>query len=67
MTSRRDLIKAGAMVAMAGAVPSSVTLADPMPEQHKLAASARRPLAGARTAGRNIPPAEHREPERVGL
>ena len=27
MTSRRDLIKAGAMAAMAGAVPSSVTLA----------------------------------------
>ena len=38
MTSRRDLIKAEAMAAMAGAVPSSVTLGDPMPEQHKLAA-----------------------------
>ena len=38
MTSRRDLIKAGAMAAMAGAVPSSVTLAEPAPAQNKLAA-----------------------------
>ena len=38
MTSRRDLIKAGAMAAMAGAVPSSATLADPIPEQHRRAA-----------------------------
>ena len=38
MTSRRDLIKAGAMAAVAGAVSSSVTLADPVPEQHKHAA-----------------------------
>src|SRR2546429_302472 len=38
MTSRRDLIKAGAMAARAGAVPSSVTLVDPVREQHKLAA-----------------------------
>jgi peptidoglycan/xylan/chitin deacetylase (PgdA/CDA1 family) len=34
MTSRRDVMKAGAMAAMAGAVPSSVTFADPVPEQH---------------------------------
>src|SRR5438445_280750 len=38
MTSRRDLIKAGAMAVIAGAVPSSFTLADLVPEQHKLAA-----------------------------
>src|SRR6266852_1659810 len=38
MTSRRDVIKAGAMAAMAGALPSSVAFADPMPEQHKPAA-----------------------------
>src|SRR5260370_2510028 len=38
MTSRRDLIKAGAMAAMEGAVPSSVTLADQIPEQHRRAA-----------------------------
>jgi peptidoglycan/xylan/chitin deacetylase (PgdA/CDA1 family) len=36
MTSRRDVIKAGAMAAMAGAVPSSVTFADPTPGQRKL-------------------------------
>src|SRR6476659_4694201 len=36
MTSRRDVIKAGAMAAIAAAVPSSVTLAEPVPEQHKL-------------------------------
>jgi peptidoglycan/xylan/chitin deacetylase (PgdA/CDA1 family) len=39
MTSRRDVIKAGAMAAMAGAagaVPSSVTFADPTPERGKL-------------------------------
>ena len=30
-------------------------------------AGARRPLAGARTGGRKIPPAEHREPECVRL
>lgn len=35
MTSRRDVIKTGAMVAIAGAVPSSVTFADPMPGQPK--------------------------------
>src|SRR6266403_1090351 len=33
MTSRRDLIKAGAMVAMAGTLPSSVTFAAP-PSEH---------------------------------
>src|SRR6202045_1901920 len=38
MATRRDLIKAGAMAAMAGAVPSSVTRANPIPEQEKLAA-----------------------------
>src|SRR5947209_20567014 len=38
MTSRRDLIKAGVMAAIAGTVPSSVTLGDPVPEQHKRAA-----------------------------
>ena len=38
MTSRRDLIEAGAMAARAGAVRSSVTLVDPVREQHKLAA-----------------------------
>ena len=31
MTSRRDVIKAGAIAAMAGALPSSVTFADPLP------------------------------------
>lgn len=35
MTSRRDLLKAGAVVATAGAVPASVVLAEPMPEQHE--------------------------------
>src|SRR5260370_99926 len=35
MASRRDLLKAGAIAAMAGALPSSVTFADPIPEQHK--------------------------------
>jgi peptidoglycan/xylan/chitin deacetylase (PgdA/CDA1 family) len=35
MASRRDLLKAGAMAALAGALPSSVTFADPIPEQHK--------------------------------
>src|SRR5256886_14262774 len=38
MTSRRDLIKAGVMAAIAGTVPSSGTLGDPGPEQHKRAA-----------------------------
>jgi len=33
MTSRRDLLKGGAVVAMAGVVPASVVLADPMPER----------------------------------
>src|SRR5258707_1245455 len=33
MTSRRDLIKAGAMAAIAGAAPSSVAFADPVPEE----------------------------------
>ena len=31
MTSRRALIKTGAIAAIAGAVPSSVAFADPMP------------------------------------
>jgi peptidoglycan/xylan/chitin deacetylase (PgdA/CDA1 family) len=35
MTSRRDAIKAGAMVAMAGTLPSSVTFAETTPEQPK--------------------------------
>src|SRR5229473_4781881 len=35
MASRRDLLKVGAMAAMAEALPSSVTFADPTPEQHK--------------------------------
>jgi len=35
MASRRDLLKVGAMAAMAEALPSSVTFADPIPEQHK--------------------------------
>jgi hypothetical protein len=35
MTSRRDLLKGGAVVAMAEAVPASVVLADPMPERHE--------------------------------
>jgi peptidoglycan/xylan/chitin deacetylase (PgdA/CDA1 family) len=38
MTSRRTVIKAGAIAAMAGALPSSVTFADPLPEQHGPAA-----------------------------
>src|SRR6202163_2798529 len=38
MTSRRDLIKAGALAAMAGAVPSSVAFANPVRERDKLAA-----------------------------
>ena len=38
MTSRRDLIKAGAMAAIAGVIPSSVTLAGTVPEQPKLPA-----------------------------
>jgi peptidoglycan/xylan/chitin deacetylase (PgdA/CDA1 family) len=33
MTSRRDLMKRGAMAAMAGAIPSSVPFADPALEQ----------------------------------
>ena len=37
MTSRRDLIKAGALAAMASAVPSSVAFANPVREQDKLA------------------------------
>src|SRR5258707_5166017 len=35
LTSRRDVIKAGAMAAMAGALPLSATLADSVPEQRK--------------------------------
>jgi peptidoglycan/xylan/chitin deacetylase (PgdA/CDA1 family) len=35
MTSRRDVIRAGAMAALAGAFPSSATLADSVPEQSK--------------------------------
>jgi hypothetical protein len=38
MTSPRDLIKAGALAAMAGTVPSSVAFANPVREQDKLAA-----------------------------
>jgi len=34
MTSRHDLIKAGAMAAVAGAVPLSGALSEPMLEQH---------------------------------
>jgi len=33
MTTRRDLIKAGAMAAMEGTVPWSVAVAGPMPGQ----------------------------------
>jgi peptidoglycan/xylan/chitin deacetylase (PgdA/CDA1 family) len=40
MTSRRDLIKAGAMAAMLGVVPSPAALADPLPEQENLAEGA---------------------------
>jgi peptidoglycan/xylan/chitin deacetylase (PgdA/CDA1 family) len=40
MTSRRDLIKAGAMAAMLGAVPSPVALSDPVTEQRSLAEGA---------------------------
>src|SRR2546430_17243839 len=38
MTSRRDVIKAGAMAAIAAAVPSSATHSDPLPDQRKRAA-----------------------------
>jgi len=38
MISRRDLIKGGAMAAVVAAVPSSVTLAEPTPRQHKSSA-----------------------------
>src|SRR5467141_2869252 len=38
MTSRRDLLKAGAMAALAGTVPSSIILANPAPKQQRLAA-----------------------------
>jgi len=40
MTSRRDLIKAGTMAAMLGAVPSPVAFADPLTEQGNLAEGA---------------------------
>src|SRR5712675_1596620 len=40
MTTRRDLIKGGAMAAIAGALPHTVALADSMPAQGKLAKSA---------------------------
>jgi hypothetical protein len=40
MTSRRDLIKAGAIAVIAGAVPLSATLADPTPEQDKTTSGA---------------------------
>ena len=40
MASRRELIKAGIMTAMAGAVPPTVTLANPIIEQETLAAGA---------------------------
>jgi peptidoglycan/xylan/chitin deacetylase (PgdA/CDA1 family) len=35
MMSRRDVIKSGAMAAMAGVLPSSGAFADPTPKQHK--------------------------------
>ena len=35
MMSRRNVIKSGAMAAMAGALPSSITFADPMPGGNK--------------------------------
>jgi hypothetical protein len=38
MNSRRDLLKAGEMAAIAGTVPSSVALADPVLAQRKPAA-----------------------------
>jgi peptidoglycan/xylan/chitin deacetylase (PgdA/CDA1 family) len=38
MNSRRDLLKAGAMAAIAGAVPSPLALADAVPAQRKAAA-----------------------------
>src|SRR5258706_9106556 len=38
MTTRRDVIKVGALAIMAGTVPSSIILADPAPEQRRLAA-----------------------------
>ena len=40
MPSRRDVMKAGAMAAIAGTVPLSATLADPAPAQDKPAADA---------------------------
>jgi peptidoglycan/xylan/chitin deacetylase (PgdA/CDA1 family) len=40
MTSRRDVIKAGAIAAIAGAVPLSATLADPTPEHDKTTSGA---------------------------
>jgi peptidoglycan/xylan/chitin deacetylase (PgdA/CDA1 family) len=40
MISRRDVIKAGAIAAIAGAVPLSATLADPTPEQDKTTSGA---------------------------
>src|SRR6267142_1469429 len=38
MTTRRDVIKAGALAVMAGTVPSSIILADPAPRQQRSAA-----------------------------
>jgi peptidoglycan/xylan/chitin deacetylase (PgdA/CDA1 family) len=38
MTSRRDVLKAGTMAAIAGALPPSVAFADPMADQQKSAA-----------------------------
>src|SRR6266566_10007870 len=38
MTSRRELLKAGTMATLAGALPSSATFADSVPEQRKPAA-----------------------------
>src|SRR3982074_2058257 len=38
MTSRRNILKAGAMAAIAGALPPSVAFADPMADQQKSAA-----------------------------
>jgi len=39
MTSRRELLKAGAMATLAGALPSSATFADSVSEQRKPAAA----------------------------
>jgi hypothetical protein len=56
MTSRHDLIKAGAIAIAAGAVPSSVAFADLGPEQHRRATGAFWP-GGARISGDGEPEA----------